>query len=567
MEKSRQFYILYRHYLILNMEINNNESIEEQRKLGKFTTPRDIAKFITKWAIKDYNDIIFEPCIGSGNILYQVIEELEHYCSPTYILNNFYGLDIDPFAVDNIMKQIEIQYNEKPNIICADFLKMTPNKNINYPNYKGMLPLSTVILCNPPYTRHQLLDRDYKEEIAKIIEKESGLRISRRSSLYVYFLIHSAQFIKEEGRMAFIIPSSFLDVDYGISLKQFLIDNFRIDAIILFPIKELLFPKVLTTTCIVLLEKNKDKKNIVNFVKLNSLIGAKNLLRSLKDRELLTKKAWGTVYERQQISLDSTKKWSQYFDSDYGEIKGVLLKEIARVKRGIATGANDFFTLSDNEVQKYGIEDKFLKPVLKKARDASFFDFTKEDYQRLRDKNRKVWLVSSDLEKDKLHDTDLLKYIKQGETQGLSLRYLTSSRRIWYSLEKREPSPIIFTYMSRNKPRFISNKANIAVLNTFLTIYPKELSVKNEVELKALLAYLNSDKSHTLLKKIGRMYGGGLLKVEPGDLETLPVLNLQGLENNVTKKLASLFDELCLQDRKGDGSKVYFEINQIIDSL
>lgn len=534
-------------------------TVEEQKKLGKYETPKNIAEFIVEWAIRSSNDLILEPCVGSGILFFKAIQQLERFqLSNMEACRRVYGVDIDSIAVKKITQKLDLEKIEKSNVICMDFLRTTPNKE---------LPLVTAIICNPPYTRHQYLDEDYKEEIAKKIEENISSKLSRQSGLYTHFLIHASQFLKEKGRMVFVLPSSFLDVNYGVALKKFLINNFKIIALLLFPKERLLFPKVLTTTCILFLEKKNHKKNIVKFLKIKSVVNSENLLEVINSPNLLNEELI-TITKINQSSLNPMKKWSHYFGHGIQRENGLIrLGVIAKVKRGIATGANSFFTLSDEEVQEFEIEQRFLKSVLTKARDAPFFDFTKRDFHELLKNGKKVWLVSSDLEKEKLQGTKLLEYIEKGEIKKFHHRYLTRKRRIWYSSEKRTPSPIIFTYMSRKRPRFILNEARTLVLNNFHLVYPEDKKMESKVKIKALLAYLNSEQVLSRLENVGRIYAGGLLKVEPKELEKLPVIHFE-FDRKYTQTLANLFDKLCTSVRTGsDEQEIQNEIDQVVDSL
>ena len=47
-----------------------------------------------------------------------------------------------------------------------------------------------------------------------------------------------------------------------------------------------------------------------------------------------------------------------------GKDKLVRLGDIAEVRRGFTTGANDFFYLDAETIRRWGIEDEFLKPVI-----------------------------------------------------------------------------------------------------------------------------------------------------------------------------------------------------------
>lgn len=136
--------------------------------------------------------------------------------------------------------------------------------------------------------------------------------------------MHATQFLKEKGRMVFVIPSIFLDVNYGVALKKFLYQNFGVVAIILFPEGRLLFSKVLTTTCIVLLEKQKDEEGIISLLKPDLPANPKELLNAIKNPSNLSmRKAWFTVSRLRQDSLDPTEKWNHRLDPHTRNEKGL----------------------------------------------------------------------------------------------------------------------------------------------------------------------------------------------------------------------------------------------------
>ena len=118
--------------------------------------------------------------------------------------------------------------------------------------------------------------------------------------------------------------------------------------------------------------------------------------------------------------------------------------------------------------------------------------------------------------------------------------------------------------MSRKKPRFILNEARILVLNTLHHIYLEGKALARKVEIKTLLAYLNSDRVLSRLKNIGRIYGGGLLKVEPRELERLLVVDLSKYARKDAETLANLFDQLCISVRNKSGEQ---EIRKEIDCI
>ncbi|MBM4044634.1 MAG: hypothetical protein FJ279_05930 [Planctomycetes bacterium] len=91
-------------------------------------------------------------------------------------------------------------------------------------------------------------------------------------------------------------------------------------------------------------------------------------------------------------------------------------------------------------------------------------------------------------------------------------------------MEQREIPPIFFTILTRGNPRFILNQAGVRPLNMFSLIYPKPAIIKGKAT-ELLWALLNSEFSLSKLHSVSRTYGGRTLKVEPRELDNLPVVN------------------------------------------
>jgi adenine-specific DNA-methyltransferase len=125
----------------------------------------------------------------------------------------------------------------------------------------------------------------------------------------------------------------------------------------------------------------------------------------------------------------------------------------------------------------------------------------------------------------------LWRYLEQGKTHGLAARYLCRHRSPWYSQEDLAPAPFISTYMGRSDSRsgtpfrFIRNRSKATAANVYLLMYPKAallgaLQSRPELADKIWLL-LNSLKARVLVEE-GRVYGGGLHKLEPSELASVP---------------------------------------------
>ena len=129
-------------------------------------------------------------------------------------------------------------------------------------------------------------------------------------------------------------------------------------------------------------------------------------------------------------------------------------------------------------------------------------------------------------------------YLQQGKELKINDRYICKHRSPWYSQENRPPSPLLFNIMgrpdnSKRKPyRFILNKSKATATNTYLMLYPKpnlqELLNRDPNLLEEIWAELNMIPLTDLLKE-GRVYGGGLYKIEPRELGRVPSSQLTKL--------------------------------------
>ena len=528
---------------------------EERRRLGEFYTPKPIAEFMVRWALREKGDYILDPGVGSGTFLTEALSRLESFgLKADEAVSQLYGVDINPLAV--LMTSINILIrapNARPRVFLADFLKLNPLSALCL----GLERTSfSAVVCNPPYTRHHELLPSYKEEIARIVEVEAGEPLSRLSSIYVHFFIHAHCFLEEGGRTAFITPSEWMEADYGVALRKFLTKRMCVNSIVLFDEKALAFSGVLTRACITLASKEAPSKRTL-LVEVKAWPPISDLIEVVEGG-VEGDYTWGRARLCDLTSVDPSAKWTPLFKTVIVGVRPSFLTKLgalAKVSRGIATGANEFFTLSEDMVRVFKIEREYLRPVVAAARYLKGYDFTREDWESLRREGKKVYLLWCFKRKDELLGTSVLKYIEKGEERGFDKRYLTRHRRVWYWVEKRDPPDAFLVYMFRSGLRLVYNSARAHALNTLHCVYFDE-EVREEASVKAVLAYLNSSTAFELAKGALRVYGGGMYKLEPEEAMEMPCIDPRELGPEWREGLAALFDELCSAARKGEESEV-----------
>lgn len=144
---------------------------------------------------------------------------------------------------------------------------------------------------------------------------------------------------------------------------------------------------------------------------------------------------------------------------------------------------------------------------------------------------KKMFLLDCDLPEDevKRNYPELWEYL-QTRVHHVAPRYLCRSRRHWYVQERRPAAPIVCTYIGRSdhngQPfRFLLNNSEATATNVYLMLYPKPL-LANQLQrsadaLRLLWLALNAIDKEILLSH-GRVYGGGMHKLEPRELANVP---------------------------------------------
>ena len=110
------------------------------------------------------------------------------------------------------------------------------------------------------------------------------------------------------------------------------------------------------------------------------------------------------------------------------------------------------------------------------------------------------------------------------------MAYIASHRTPWYSQENRPPAPFLCTYMGRSRNgkhpfRFIWNRSQATAHNVYLMLYPKgplrDLLNEHPESAAQIFETLQNISPERFISE-GRVYGGGLHKVEPKELAKIP---------------------------------------------
>ncbi len=472
---------------------------EKLREKGQFWTPDWVAQAMVAYVAKGAS-LVFDPAVGKG-AFYSALSKISH------LLNNparFYGTDIDERIVADAQQESLFDQNNCT-IELRDFILSPPDQKFE------------AIVANPPYIRHHRLSPRLKSKLRQMSLKILGDTIDGRAGIHIYFLIQALNLLQRGGRLAFILPADTFEGVFSLKLWKWVSKKFRIECVITFASDATPFPNV-DTNAVVVLIKNVEPAATFLWVKAtqpytNDLLSFVSSSFHSRDFPSLH------IVERsivEGISTGLSRDPNVGYRSDY------KLYHFARVIRGIATGANEFFFLTRSKADQLGIPSKFLKRAIGRTRDVNGSAFTPEHLQALEQEGRPTLLLSINGPTLDSLPPSVQTYLKHGEQLGLPRKALIATRSPWYKMEHRNVPDFLFAYLGRRNARFIKNEAAIIPLTGFLCIY--SLS-KDPAYLEKLWLVLQHPDTIKNLFLVGKSYGSGAIKVEPKSLSNLPIPN------------------------------------------
>jgi adenine-specific DNA-methyltransferase len=198
-------------------------------------------------------------------------------------------------------------------------------------------------------------------------------------------------------------------------------------------------------------------------------------------------------------------------------------------RRGIATGANDFFCLSKSGLREHNLDLSHVVPCVTKATDAGGLVFSPEKLAALVASDRRCYLLDPGD-----NGPAFANYLQIGERLGIPQRHLPGHRPVWYLPENRPAADIWVAVFSRETVKFILNTSEAKNLTCFHGLYARP-GHKNLAPLVTL--FLNSSWGRDSFAQVNRFYADGLNKLEPKDVESMPCPKLPLCNHAETKTL------------------------------
>ncbi|MDO4243244.1 MAG: N-6 DNA methylase [Actinomyces sp.] len=454
---------------------------------GAFFTPPDIASFIVDWAVRRPTDRILEPSTGDAEFLVHAVERLTSLGADRPVV---FGSELHAWSAEEGRRRVA-SAGGVAEIEVGDFFG------------RAVTPVHDAVIGNPPYIRFQDFSGEQRSR-ARSAALRGGVALSGLASAWAAFTVVSALHLRAGGRLGFVLPAELLSANYAGAVRRFLFENFGSIELVLFD--ERVFAEAETEAVLLLASGYGEGP------------APAALIRQVRSAAELQAVPPGVVWTPD----DPAQKWAGATIS--ASATSALLDATAagqfqplatwgETRLGMVTGANKFFAMTPDMVAEAGLapeETLLLSPP--GSAHLRGLELSCEALHELGGKGQRTRLFYP---AEGALSEAAEAYLKIGIAAGVDQTYKSRARRIWWQVPLLKPADLFLTYMNADTVRLVTNSARAHHLNSVHGVYLHPVTALLGRELLPLAA-LNS---YTMLSAelAGRAYGGGVLKMEPGE--------------------------------------------------
>ncbi len=256
---------------------------------GQFFTPRNVVKMMVDMLDPNDEDLIIDPACGTGGFLIEALRHVWrrldadgekyhwnksnlHEEKMEVALNKIRGIDKDYFLSKVAKAYMAIIGDGKSGIFCEDSLDLPANWRD-----KTRLKIDegkfSVLLANPPFgskipvrgaEKLKQYELGHKWKFDKKMNTWEKLKLKDKESPQVLFIERCIQLLRYGGRMAIVLPDGVFGNDTFAYIRNWLLLQGRILAVIDVPI-ETFMPNTSTKTSVLLFQKLKPTDIPINY--------------------------------------------------------------------------------------------------------------------------------------------------------------------------------------------------------------------------------------------------------------------------------------------------------------
>lgn len=488
---------------------SNKQPVDNQKLRGGYYTPIELSDYLTNWAIRSGNEKILEPSCGDGNFIDSILRRLTVLKkSGSKISSKIAAIEIETGE----LKKAEARLNNynlpkiETEFIAGDFFNLF-EKLQQEGGYD-------VALGNPPYIRFQYFDGESREKAFSHL-RNANYNPTKLANAWSAFVQLSIELLKEDGRLAMVLPAELLQVGYASELRKRLSAQFS--HIVVVGFKKLVFPEIQQEVVLLLAEGKREVSilesdiHTIEFEDRKDLLNSEdleNVVRHIPSKHSRPLMKWTGLFlnEKSFYALDDAQRSKLV----------IPLGKLASVDIGVVTGRNRFFVF-DEKTRKEILATKFTLPVIGKTSTLKSIIFDESDFESYQLTESGYLLNLSNIPEREIPNK-LKEYIAHGEAEDVHKGYKCRVRKRWFDV----PSiyvPDAFMFRQIHKyPLFVVNRAGATSTDTI-----HRVRFINGTKPEKLAAICFNSLTLAWAEVSGRSYGGGVLELETSEAEHLPI--------------------------------------------
>lgn len=511
----------------------------DKKQYGVFYTPFEVAHVLSKWAIRSSEDTILEPSFGGCHFLQAATHILESIGSQEP-KNQLYGCDIDPQAFSYLESSLGLSSNGNNHFHQKDFLRV----NVEDFNIVGGFD---VVIGNPPYISHHNLPSAQYQLAKDVIDGGDYTEPVGKASLWAYFVLHGMSFLKVGGRMAWVLPSSFLFAEYAASIKESIRQDFCRSLIIQLGERLFLEDGTEEVSILVFCEGYDHKKNQPGTLEISFLPRFEEVDGYL-EKWSHGKISGSNFVENATLALlnpEATRSYAEIFSTSHI----TQLGEFCNIEIGIVSGANHFFIVNEAKAISLSLPDEVIEHVLPRFRYTNGVVLRKSDFRKFRRQGKACLLI--DTSKVDEVTGNLKKYLDTFSNEDLASNTTFTRRKRagkpWHRFNDNRIPDAFFPYMLKQDPYIVINQAKVNSTNAVHRLFFHD-SLKL-FQIKAIAISMLSTFTQLSVEIEGRSYGAGVLKHEPSEAARISILLPTSYSPEEVGKTFSRIDELVMSNK------------------
>jgi hypothetical protein len=500
----------------------------DRKKNGIFYTPTRATQILANWAIQTRDDSVLEPSFGGCGFLAAVLDRLEAL-GGVLPENLLCGADVDPDAFVFLAKLLSGNFPDA-RFLQSDFLKLT---NLDFPTREF-----SVVIGNPPYVSLHNMEEEQRGRAMRLADA-AGVDLSRKASLWAYFLLHSLSFLAVGGRMAWILPGSFVHADYSVSVRKVLQSAFH--RCVAVQLEERLFVAEGTEeNSVVLLCEGHGRGE-----------GAEiELARAadLDELELIIGR-WvggdraGVKWEGRAPLALLPESSRSLWDEIVARGNTRPLSAFVKIRIGIVTGANKFFVLSEQDAKANNLPSELLQPIIARFSQCRGLMLSHDDVLSNRESGSRCLLV--DTRRVFAPEGPVAAYLNGYPQDARETNQTFAKRSIWHLAHDGLTPDGFLSCMQGDGPTLVLNNTDVTCTNTVHRIFFE--TEMDECKRKFLAISLQGTFTQLSAELEGRSYGSGARAIADELHVQLGLLQ--------SKDVSSLTDALTQLRRSRRGSR------------